>query len=248
VILREALNWPDPPKYLLLLNADTIVQANALRLMLDMMEKRQDVGIVGPQLDGRNGERQTSCFRYSSPVGEFVRAANTGPITRLLRDYEVPMDPSDQPIEPEWTSFACALMRREVLEQVGTLDEGFFLYFDDVDYCRNARQAGWSVLHCPEARVVHLVGQSNPVESLTAQRRRRPRYYYESRARYFAKFYGRAGLWLANALWTAGRSISLARELLGKKPKHACDREWRDIWTNAHRPMAQSGPSSGAGK
>ena len=70
------------------------------------------------------------------------------------------------------------------------------------------------------------------MESSNAARRRKPRYYYESRARYFAKFYGRAGLWAANLLWMAGRGISLIRELVGNKQPHTCPREWLDNWTN----------------
>ena len=239
VILREALNWPDPPEYFLLLNADTIVRANALRLLVDAIEKRPDVGIVAPRLDREDGEPQVSCFRFHSPVSEFIRGAGTGPITRLLRNHDLSLPADGRSIEPDWIGFACVLIRRAVLKQIGLLDEGFYLYFDDPDYCWRARQAGWGVLYCPDARVVHLVGQSNPVESLTANLIRRPRYYYASRARCFAKFYGRTGLWVANIMWLAGRSIALLREVLGTKRRHTCEKEWLDIWTNAYRPMGE---------
>ena len=242
VILRQAMEDGEPPNYFLLLNSDTIVRPKALKLMLDAIELRPDVGIVGPRLDWANGEAQVGCFRFLTPVSEFLRGARTGPITRLLKGYDVPLPPEDKPTEPDWICFACALIRREVVERIGLLDAGFYLYFDDPDYCWRARKAGWSVLCCPEARVVHLGGQSNPVEALTAQRRRRPRYFYASRARYFAKSYGVGGLWLANRMWMAGRSVAWLREVMGNKPKHTCDMEWRDIWTNALRPLAQDGP------
>ncbi|MFH1111376.1 MAG: glycosyltransferase family 2 protein [Planctomycetota bacterium] len=241
VVLREAVAWSDPPKYFLLLNADTVVRPGALRLLVEAIEGRPEVGIVGPRLEGEDGKVQVSCFRFHSPLSEFVHAASTRPITYVLKRFEVPIWPSNRPIEPDWTSFACVLIRRQLVEQIGLLDDGFYLYFDDPDYCRRARRAGWGVLHCPEARVVHLVGQSNPVESLAAQRRRRPRYYYASRARYFAKSFGLAGLWLANLMWTAGRGIAFAREFVGNAPKRACEREWWDIWTNAHKPLSSSG-------
>lgn len=237
VILREALDWPEPPKYFLLLNADTIVRPNALKLLLDAIEKRPEVGIVGPRMEGENGKVQTSCFRFHSPISEFLHGAETGPLTRLLKRYDLPVPTSDEQIEPDWIGFPCALIRRDVVEQIGLLDEGFYLYFDDPDYCRRAREAGWSILHCPAARVIHLVGQSNPVESLKAQGRRRPRYYYASRSRYFAKYYGLTGLWLANVLWTAGRGVALLREWAGNKVRHTCETEWRDIWTHPCRPM-----------
>lgn len=236
-ILRDALAWPRPPRRFLLLNADTIVGPGAIRRMVEAMDARPDVGIVGPRLEGLDGARQVSCFRAPSPISEFLEAARTGPITRLLAGREVPVPPVDASLEPDWLSFACAMVRRETMQQVGLLDEGYYLYYDDPDYCRRTRRAGWGILHCPQARVVHLEGQSNPVVALVRARRRRPRYYYESRSRYFAKCYGRGGLWLANLGWTAGRAISLIRETLGRKRPHTCDRQWRDIWTNALTPL-----------
>ena len=242
VILREALSWPQRPEFFLLLNADTIVRPDALRRMLGAIEQRPDVGIVGPRLEWEDGEPQVSCFRFHSPLSEFLRGAQTGPLTRLLRRHEVPIAVPGQPLEPDWVSFACAMIRRRVLEQIGLLDGGFYLYFDDPDYCRRAKQAGWQVLYWPPAHVVHLRGRSNPVKSLTAARKRLPSYWYESRARYYVKFYGRAGLWTANLLWLLGRSISLTRELVGNKKPHACAQEWRGIWTNALTPLSADGP------
>jgi N-acetylglucosaminyl-diphospho-decaprenol L-rhamnosyltransferase len=72
---------------------------------------------------------------------------------------------------------------------------------------------------------------------LTAARKRRPQYFYRSRSRYFAKFYGRFGLWLTNGLWHLGRSLSLFREWFGSKQPHLCEHESRDIWSNGLKPM-----------
>jgi N-acetylglucosaminyl-diphospho-decaprenol L-rhamnosyltransferase len=240
VILREALGWQSPPKNFLLLNADTIVRPRALKSLLAVADSHRDVGIIAPRLEWPDGTAQISCFRYINPVSELLASASTGPLTKLLTRFDVPMPVSDMPMEPQWTTFACALIRREVLEQVGLLDPGFYLYFDDPDLCRRARRAGWHILYWPKARVVHLRGQSNPVKSLTAQLKRRPSYFYASRSRYFAKFYGRSGLWLTNLLWTLGRGISLLRERLGNKERHTCDKEAADIWINWSHPMRTS--------
>jgi N-acetylglucosaminyl-diphospho-decaprenol L-rhamnosyltransferase len=117
------------------------------------------------------------------------------------------------------------------------LDDGFFLYFDDLDFCRRARVAGWTVRNWPAARVVHLRGRSNPVKEMTAERKRRPAYWYESRARYYAKHYGWWGLLGANVAWWLGRGVSLVREALGNKAPHVCEREWLDIWSNWRKPL-----------
>ena len=98
---------------------------------------------------------------------------------------------SDQPQGTPWISFACVMVRRQVIDQIGLLDDGYFMYVEDTDYCRRARAAGWEIWYWPASRVVHLRGGSSPVKSLTAKRGRRPRYYYASRSRYLAKFYGR---------------------------------------------------------
>jgi GT2 family glycosyltransferase len=237
VILREAMASETRPEFFLLLNADTIVRPGALVELMKAVEDHAEAGIVCPRLEWPDGEPQISCFRFHTPVSEMLAAARTGHLTKTFSRWLVPIPVSDVPFEPQWASFACALIRSRVMEEIGLLDEGYYLYFDDVDFCRSARDAGWGVLYWPQARVVHLRGQSNPVKSLGAARKRRPRYFYASRSWYFAKFYGVGGLWLTNVLWTLGRLMSLAREVLGLKEPHVCEREWLDIWTKALSPM-----------
>ncbi|MEQ9552857.1 MAG: glycosyltransferase family 2 protein [Coleofasciculus sp. G3-WIS-01] len=221
----------------LLLNSDTIVRKGAIKSLLDALETYPEAGLISPRLEWLDGTPQISCFRYRSPVSELINSAATGPITKLLNHYDVPIPVSDTPMEPEWTSFACVLIRREVIEQIGLMDEGYFMYFDDIDYCRRARNAGWKILHLPQARVVHLRGGSGPVKAAVAARKRPPAYSYASRSRYFAKFYGLTGLWMANLLWYAGWSISLMRQLVGNRQLHTCEKEVYDIWTNWREPM-----------
>ncbi len=237
VVLQEAMASEARPEFFLLLNADTIVRPGALLELMKAAEDHAEAGIVCPRLEWPDGEPQISCFRFHTPMSEMLAAARTGHLTKTFPRWLVPMPVSDVPLEPEWASFACALIRSSVMEQIGLLDEGYYLYFDDVDFCRSARNAGWRVLYWPQAKVVHLRGQSNPVKALGAARKRRPRYFYASRSWYFAKFYGLAGLWLTNALWTLGRLVSLTREVLGLKEPHLCEREWLDIWTKALSPM-----------
>ena len=236
-ILEPALAANDAPDYFLLLNADTIVHPGALKQLVDAADTSPDLGIIGPRLEGEDGQAQVSAFRFHSPVSELIHSACTGPITSLLHRRDVVLDVPDEPTDAQWVSFACALVRREVFEQVGVFDEGYFLYFDDPDLCRRAHRAGWRIRYWPCARVMHLCGQSNPLVEQERVNKRRPSYYYVSRTRYFAKHYGRVGLLAANALWLAGRAVSLTRELLGRKRRHICRQEWRDIWTNFWNPL-----------
>jgi N-acetylglucosaminyl-diphospho-decaprenol L-rhamnosyltransferase len=237
VVLRDAMARPSPPRRFLLLNTDTWVRRGALAELLRAAAAHPEAGVIGSRLEWPDGEPQISAFRDRSPLGELIAGAQSGPVTRRLRRWDIPISVTAEPIRCDWVSFASALLRREVLEAAGLLDEGYYLYFDDADYCRVARHAGFQVLYWPRARVVHLRGKSNPVKERTRRRERRPAYYYASRARYFAKFYGRRGLWLSNLLWTAGHAIALAREVFGSKDRHTCEREWRDIWFGAFDPM-----------
>jgi N-acetylglucosaminyl-diphospho-decaprenol L-rhamnosyltransferase len=222
-------------EYYLLLNSDTIVRERAIPTLLGEMQAHPELGIAGPRLEWPDGTPQNSCFRDHTPVSELLAAAKTGPITALLNTFEVALPVVDDVIEAEWVSFACALIRREVIEDVGLLDEGYFMYFEDSDYCRAARAAGFRIGYLPSAHVVHLRGGTSDVKARMAARRRPPRYFYASRARYFRKGYGLLGLWAANACWHVGRSVSLGRELLGHKTPHTCDKEWLDNWTDTFR-------------
>jgi GT2 family glycosyltransferase/serine acetyltransferase len=237
-----------------LLNSDTIVRPGAIAGLLQGLAENPTAGIIGPGLEGRDGTLEKSCFRFPHPVSELVRAAGTGLVTRMLRRYDVPMELSEVPVEVDWLAFACVAIRRVVLDQVGLLDEGFFMYYEDIDYCQKVRAAGWKILYWPKPRIVHLMGGSSNITSSDPSRRRPPRYLYEARARYFSKYHGGAGLLAANALWFAGRAISRTRELVEGRPPLARDHEARDIWTNilhpsvaAERALAATGPPTGPG-
>jgi len=214
----------------LLLNSDTIVRPGAIETLWSALESSEDIGLVSPRLEWPDGRAQISCFREHTPWSELIAGSSTGPIRNLLARWDVPVPVSNERCEAEWTSFAAVLIRSEVIERVGPLDEGFFMYYEDVDYCRSATQAGWRIVYEPAAHVVHLRGGSSPVKALTAAGKRRPRYYYQSRTRYFRKAFGRLGLFAANLLWTAGRAVAWLRETFGSKSPHTVERELLDLW------------------
>ena len=224
-------------EYILLLNSDTIVRPGAIELLVKTLNENPQMGLASPRLEWPDGSPQESCFRFHRPINELIRSAATGPVTKLLKCYEVPLRVSDKIAYPEWTSFACVLIRRQVFEDIGLLDEDFFMYFEDVDFCKRAREAGWQIIHNPKAQVVHLRGGSSPVKSQAAKKKRLPRYFYESRTRYYFKHFGRFGLLRANIYWHLGWLVAMARKLISRRYQpNICERQWRDIWTNFKDP------------
>lgn len=237
VVLDDMLTWDRISDYVLLLNADTIVHPGALRTMLEAAENHPEAGVVSPRLEWPDGKAQISCFRDFHPLGELDKAAAIGPISRILSPYVVGVPVTNENSNPAWTTFACALIRGDVLKKVGSLDPGFFLYFDDPDYCRRVRNAGWKILNVPAARVIHLRGKSNPAKELLKQKKRRPWYHFASRSRYFYKHYGRLGLLSANLCWVLGNTLARMRASVSRTPTPECEMERKDIWINWSDPM-----------
>ena len=108
-------------------------------------------------------------------------------------------------------------VRREAYDSIGLMDEGFFLYFEETDFCLRAQRAGWECWYVPESRVHHIRGQSTGVTEIGSQRRL-PSYWFDSRRRYFIKSHGLAYAVLADLLWIASLSLWRLRRLLQGKP------------------------------
>ncbi len=226
----------DAPFYLLL-NSDALVRPGALTALLGAAAREEDAGIIAPRLEDPDGTAQISCFRFHSPLSEFLSAAQTGPLDALFRFAVVPTAVSDKAVDCQWVSFACALIRRDAIEAAGTMDEGYFMYFEDADYCARVRRAGYRVVYEPHARVVHLRGGSAPVKALMKAKKRPPAYYYAARTRYFRKWYGPVGPAAANVMWTLGRAIAHFRALAGKPAPLICEQQGRDHWINWRDPL-----------
>lgn len=221
----------------LLLNSDTIVRPGALALLYEGLAAYPQAGIVSPRLEWPDGEGQISCFLHATPITELLHAAKTGFISQCFPAHDIAIPLSDEPTQPCWTSFACVMIRGEAIARTGFMDEGYFMYFEDMDYCKALQAEGYTIQNIPAARVIHLRGGSGDVKKLTAERKPRPAYFYAARARYFAKHYGLAGLWLTNVCFVLGRCVSLTRETFGNKQPHLCERELRNIWRFCLRPL-----------
>lgn len=219
------------------LNSDAIIRDGCLAELLEKARIQPKTGLFAPRLEHEDGTVQTSCFRTPGPLSELIRAANTGAVTKLFRGSDQPLPHPHISQDIGWVSFAAVLLRRETIEDIGQMDEGYFLYFEDTDYCVQATRGGWGIEYVPNARVVHFRGGSAPVKTLHAARKRLPAYYYASRSRVMYKTHGWLGLLAANLLWHFGRGIAAIRPLLGASYPRANANEGRDIWTNFLSPL-----------
>ncbi|MFD2858395.1 glycosyltransferase family 2 protein [Seohaeicola zhoushanensis] len=220
-----------------MLNSDAVLRPGFLGAIMAAARTEARVGLFAPVIEYDDGGVQDSCFRFPGPLSEFIRAARSSVVTRLFKHREVSLGPDPVPVDIEWASFACILLRGEMIREIGPMDEGYFLYFEDVEYCLRARRAGWGIRQVRGARAVHFRGGSGPVKSLSSQRARLPRYYYSSRTRFLYQAHGQAGLLAANLLWYLGRAIKHLTRLGGKRIRPMAQAEGIDIWTNAMRPL-----------
>ncbi len=217
-VLRKALESPEPPPYYLLLNPDTIVRPGAVQALVDFLKSHPEIGIVGSRLEDPDGTPQISAFRFPSLWTELDFGLRIGLITRLLSQRTLAPAVVDQSCQTGWVAGASMLVRREVFESVGLLDERYFMYFEEVDFCLQAQRAGWPCWYLPESRVVHLVGQSSGVTDTKRPPKRLPTYWFNSRRYYFLKNHGWFYTALTDAVFILGLSLLNLRRLIQRKP------------------------------
>jgi GT2 family glycosyltransferase len=175
-------------RHLLLLNPDCVVHGDAPRTLAAFLDETPAVGAVGPLVRESDGSIQASARRFPNFTTGFA-----GRTTWLSQRW--PGNPwtrrnllaegASAPMEVDWVSGACVMVRRQAFEAVGGMDERFFLYWEDADLCLRLKRAGWSTLFHPGAQITHLTGRSS------AQARRESlRAFHRSAYLYFVKHGG----------------------------------------------------------
>jgi GT2 family glycosyltransferase len=167
-------------EYLLFLNPDTRVKDEAISTMFSFMRSHAKAGLVGAQLLNADGSKQNSIANFPSLATELLNKS----LLRRLFPEKFPGKERDypDPVEVESVIGACMLVKRETVEQVGLLDEGYFLFLEETDWCFRAKKAGWKIYHIPQAEIFHFQGKS-----AEAQKAKVRIEYYRSRYHYFRK-------------------------------------------------------------
>jgi hypothetical protein len=207
-------------RHVCLLNNDTVVQRDGLEACVRHLDAHPDVGAVGPQLLHPDGRRQNSIHNFPTLLLELVPR---GVLESLApRRYPSKRFAHDAPLDVEAVLGACMVVRRAVLERVGPMPEDYFFFLEETDWFYAMREAGWRVVHLPEARLVHVHGAATKrVVPLPTRIE-----YHRSLYHFFRKRRGPVQAALVGAL----RLVKLVLALLLFAPVAAVSRSERERW------------------
>jgi N-acetylglucosaminyl-diphospho-decaprenol L-rhamnosyltransferase len=223
--------------YVLLLNTDAFVSPETVRTSVEYMDRHPRCGIVGVKLTGSDGSPQPSRRSFPTPFTTFIR--RTGlyryiPIEQARDDLTLDHDVVS---DCDWVPGCYYLVRRAVLDEIGLFDPRFFMYFEEVDHCRRARNAGWTVTYLASTSVVHLGGESAKSVSELSQGRQISALQVESELLYMRKHFGLAGLVWHLALVVVGDCILAIKEMVRTRRPRLVRRfaQTRTTWKLAYK-------------
>jgi len=205
--VNRALEEGDSP-YIVLLNPDSYVLGNFFQPIIKYMDKNPDVGIVGPKILNHDGSVQGSARTFPTPLtGLFGRSSlltrffPNNPFSR--ENILTTQSDGKTPMEVDWVSGACMVVRRKAVDDIGLMDERFFLYWEDADWCKRMWKKGWKVVYFPKDSVVHYVGGSSTEAFLRSSFE-----FHTSSYKLFEK-HSKVSLWFMKPLAIAGISLRL---------------------------------------
>jgi hypothetical protein len=213
--IRRALEHDDLPDYVYLLNSDAFPDSGCVTALVDFLDGHDDVGIAGSYVHGPEPVPHKTAFRFHSVWSELESSLGVGVVSKLLDHWIVAPPLPEQTCRVDWLAGASMLIRTSVLEAIGLLDEEYFLYYEETDFCLRAKRAGWPTWYVVESSVTHIGSAST---GLKDKERPTPLFWFASRRHFFLKSYGRLALWTANVLYVLGSSLRRLRDLVQRRP------------------------------
>jgi N-acetylglucosaminyl-diphospho-decaprenol L-rhamnosyltransferase len=215
--------------FVLFLNPDTELPADALRRLVPVLAARPRVGAVSPRLERADGSLDKACHRGFPTLCHELRLDERWPRSRVVGGYNLSHLPPDQPTTVDCVAGAFMLVRAEAVWQVGAWDEAFFAYGEDIDYCLRLRQTGWTIWYEPSVRVLHLKGAASQPRSLPMLRE-----FYRAMHVYYCKHHAPHHPWLLRLLIRGGIEGFYRLALLRQMTRPAGQR-----WVGSARPVAR---------
>lgn len=214
-------------RYILLLNSDTEVSPETLMTMINFMDKNKDVGLATCRVELADGRLDPACHRgFPTPWASFTYMTGLErvfPKSKIFGQYHQTFKDLNKPHEIDAPTGAFSFVRREATEQVGNLDESYFMYGEDLDWAYRIKKSGWQVWYSPETKVTHFKKQSGRSKEYTQEekeeikkiRKMTTKHFYDTMKTFYRKHYADKYPWLVNALVFLGievkRKLSLLR-------------------------------------
>lgn len=200
-------------RYILLLNSDTIVLPGAFQEVINFMDNDQSIGATGCKVIRPNGKLDLACRRsFHTPEVAFYRATGLSklfPRSKRFGRYNLLYLDENETYEVDCIMGAYMMVRRETIEDVGVLDEDYFMYCEDADWCYRIKSKGWKIYYFPEATIIHLKGESTKKQSF-----RMIIEFHKSQYIYYRKNHAKENLLIINLLLFVGIFIRLGLVLL----------------------------------
>ena len=201
-------------RYLLQLNPDTLVLPNTLDYLVEFIDTHPEVGICTPKVLNQDGTLQTQCRRGESRpwavISYFTGLAKLFPRNKRFGQYLMSYMDENQTHPVAGVSGSCMLIRREVVDQIGYLDERFFAYQEDADFCFQARKAGWEIYYVPKVQIIHYGGKGGsrvePYQAIFV--------WHQSYFRFYQKNLAKDYFWFFNWLFYSAMFFKLLLTLL----------------------------------
>ncbi|PCJ30698.1 MAG: glycosyl transferase family 2 [Gammaproteobacteria bacterium] len=216
IAIKQFMKDENSPGFIYLLNPDTVVRPQAISQLVLFLNDNSSVGIVGSRIEDANQIPLHSSFKFHSWITELDRGFSLGILTKMLRPWISSESISSGAEKTDWVSGASMMIRSSVFDDVGLLDESYFMYYEETDFCFNAALKGWECWYVPSSRIVHFVGQSSGINN-TKMKKRMPSFWFDSRRRFFLKNYGIFHAVLADLTWFTGLASWKLRNVIQKK-------------------------------
>lgn len=190
-------------RYMLILNPDCVLlDKDVLSKMIDYMDLNQDIGILGPKILNTDGSLQFSARHFPNMFAGIFRQTILGkmfPNNRFVKEYLMTDFPHDQIFDVDWLSGSALFIRRKTIDKIGLLDERFFMYCEDIDWCKRAHLANWRVVYYPEVKIAHRIGAASDKNAVPMVKQ-----HHISMYKYFLKYNSNSPrILLAPLVWFA---------------------------------------------
>jgi len=195
--VNQAIHAAPSSRYILLMNPDIECKPGVLDELVAFMDCNSDVGIAGAKLFNPDGTIQPSARSFSTPLLLFIRGLRLDRILRhigAVRRYLMADLDHEQVADVDWVTGAFMIVRHQAIEQIGAMDEGYFLYAEDQDWCCRMWRGGWRVCYVPQAQAIH----AHIREGIKKPWSKAARYQLITAVRMFLKFGGRLSRTIPN--------------------------------------------------